>query len=71
VRSYGVGDESGEVLEPGISRADVADELACHLLADGLDRARRADRDQDPGRTSSGQIGVRPTRRQVSSNACN
>jgi hypothetical protein len=41
------------------------------MLADGLDRARRADRDQDSSRTRSGQIGVRPTRRQVSSNACN
>jgi hypothetical protein len=32
--------------------------------------AHRADRDQDSSRTRSGQIGVRPTRRQVSSNAC-
>jgi len=42
-------------------RANLADELAGHLLADGLDRTCRADPHQDPGGARSGQVGVRPS----------
>jgi hypothetical protein len=65
MRVDGIRDESGEVLEPEVDHADVANEIAGHLLADGLDGAGRADREQNLGGTRSGQVGVGSTGRQV------
>jgi len=52
----GVGDQPGELLEPDVEGADVANELAGHLLAHGFDRADRGHHGQDPGAAGSGQV---------------
>jgi hypothetical protein len=56
----GVGDQPGELLEPDVEGADVANELAGHLLARGFDRADRAHHGQDRGRRGqrSGRVGA-------------
>jgi hypothetical protein len=51
-----VGDQPGELLEPDVEDADVANELAGHLLVHGFDRADRAHHGQDPGGAGSGQV---------------
>jgi len=48
-----------------VDGADVADELARHLLADGLHRADRAHHGQDSGGAGSGQVGVGATTHEV------
>jgi len=52
----GVGDQPGELLEPDIEGADVANELAGHLLMQGFDRADRGTTARTPGGAGSGQV---------------